>query len=144
METLGSLLDKLTIIKLKEYHTSDAKQLSSLGSQGDLLKLEIDSFIAAAAAGTLPKTQLTFQANKVVNGAGDTSGDIYFPDISRTFSDLAETNCRLWHMQELIYDFKNVPVDEKDYVIISVAALNLRRNKDIDHINELFSNIIYK
>jgi hypothetical protein len=32
-ETLGSLCDKLTIVKLKQYHTEDSKRLESLGQQ---------------------------------------------------------------------------------------------------------------
>ena len=44
-ETLGSLCDKLTIIKLKQFHTEDVKRLDSLNKQQGQLIEEIDKFI---------------------------------------------------------------------------------------------------
>jgi len=40
-ETLGSLCDKLTIVKLKQWHSTDPERLKSLGSQEISLTDEI-------------------------------------------------------------------------------------------------------
>ena len=44
-ETLGSLCDKLTIVKLKQYHTEDLSRLDSLANQEKQLLQEIDIYI---------------------------------------------------------------------------------------------------
>jgi hypothetical protein len=42
-ETLGSICDKLTIVKLKQFHTEDQSRLESLNQQEGQLKSEIDN-----------------------------------------------------------------------------------------------------
>ncbi len=64
-ETLGTLSDKLTIVKLKQFHTEDSARLKSLARQESQLQVEIDEFIAAATGGKIPLDKLTFSANKV-------------------------------------------------------------------------------
>ncbi|MBK9284914.1 MAG: hypothetical protein IPM51_11465 [Sphingobacteriaceae bacterium] len=44
-ETLGMLCDKLTILKLKQYHTESEERLKSLGTQAKQLQEEIDEFV---------------------------------------------------------------------------------------------------
>ncbi len=70
-ETLGTLSDKLTIVKLKQFHTEDVERLQSLARQETQLQTEIDEFIAAAAAGEIPRERLTFSANKVYKKEGN-------------------------------------------------------------------------
>ena len=41
-ETLGSLCDKLTIVKLKQYHSDDPQRLESLALQAGQLQQEIN------------------------------------------------------------------------------------------------------
>ena len=64
-ETLGMLCDKLTIVKLKQYHTEDSVRLESLGQQEKNLKQEIDQYMADALAGNIPVEKLSFASNKV-------------------------------------------------------------------------------
>ena len=52
-ETLGMLCDKLTIVKLKQYHTTDEVRLISLNKQCDQLQIEIDEYFSDGFAGTL-------------------------------------------------------------------------------------------
>ena len=44
-ETLGMLCDKLTIVKLKQYHTTDEIRLQSLDQQCNQLQQEIDEYL---------------------------------------------------------------------------------------------------
>ena len=65
-ETLGSLCDKLTIVKLKEWHSEkQPERMRSLATQEQQLREEIDAFIADAASGRIPVERLTFAAHKV-------------------------------------------------------------------------------
>ena len=50
-ETLGSLCDKLTIVKLKQWHSEDETRLQSLAKQEQQLQQEINDFIGNAVAG---------------------------------------------------------------------------------------------
>jgi len=44
-ETLGMLCDKLTIVKLKQYHNEDAERAKSLDTQSSQLQEEIDDYL---------------------------------------------------------------------------------------------------
>lgn len=140
-ETLGTLSDKLTIVKLKQYHTVDAVRLASLERQEAQLRDEIDEFVAAAIDGRIPLERLTFSANKVYKKDGNETREIS-GGIGEIFSILADTNCKLWHVQEKVYEFEAVPVEEKDLIVKDLAILNLERNQCIDEMDKMFLSII--
>ena len=70
-ETLGSLCDKLTIVKLKQWHSEDPERLNSLAIQEQQLQLEINQFIEGAISGETPIEKLVFSANKVFKKDGN-------------------------------------------------------------------------
>lgn len=140
-ETLGMLCDKLTIVKLKQYHVEDEERLKSLGEQALQLQGEIDGFITDAISGRIPPDRLTFKANKVYKKEGNETRNV-IGEIGTLFSELADINCRLWHEVEKGYDIESVPVGEKDKIVKTLAVLNLERNKCIDAIDARFSKLI--
>lgn len=140
-ETLGSLCDKLTIVKLKQYHSEDETRLASLSVQEKQLAKEIDDFIADAVNGLIPLNQLTFKANKVFKQQGNEVSDVK-GSFGEVFAELAKVNCDLWHEQEKVYEFEKVLPAEKDVVVKKLAILNLQRNKCIDSIDTDFMNLI--
>jgi hypothetical protein len=140
-ETLGSLCDKLTIVKLKEWHSDDAGRLQSLELQEKQLRSEIDEFVAAAVSGAIPLDRLTFAANKVYKREGNEVSAVKGA-LGEVFSQLAVVNCSLWHEQEKVYEFERVPVEGKDAVVKQLALLNLQRNECIDRIDRLFKDSI--
>ena len=142
-ETLGSLCDKLTIVKLKQWHADDESQQESLALQEQQLCDEINEYIAAAVTGCIPVDRLSFAANKVYKKEGNVVVDVT-GNLGEVFSRLVNVNCKLWHEQERVYDFENVPHDEKNGVIKQLALLNLERNKCIDQLNLLLSEFIQK
>ncbi len=133
-ETLGSLCDKLTVVKLKEWHTEDKDRLAVLSRQAEQLQDEINSFIDAAFQGRIPAEKLTFAANKVYKEQGNSVPGVS-GSLACVFAELAHINCQLWHEQEKVYEFEAVPVSDKDRVIKALAHLNLRRNLCIDAID---------
>ena len=133
-ETLGSLCDKLTIVKLKQWHSADAVKLESLQLQEKQLCDEIDEFVDAASAGAIPEERLTFAANKVYKPIG-TGTNAIAGTLGEVVSQLAATNCALWHEQEKVYEFEEVPADLKNVVVKQLAVLNLQRNECIDRID---------
>lgn len=140
-ETLGMLCDKLTIVKLKQYHSDDPDKLASLNKQAQGLRDEIDAYISDAINGKIPLDKLTFEANKVFKKEGNEVAAID-GNIAEVFYKLADINCRLWHEQEKVYDFEKVPAREKDSVVKQLAILNLERNTCIDAINKKFAMLV--
>jgi hypothetical protein len=140
-ETLGMLCDKLTIVKLKQYHSEDTQRLESLAKQAVQLQEEIDDFVASAFKGVIPVEKLTFAANKVFKKEGNEVAEVTGA-IGHLFYQLADVNCRLWHEVEKGYDIENIPVAEKDGLIKQLAILNLERNKCIDAIDLKFVEMI--
>ena len=140
-ETLGMLCDKLTIVRLKQYHTQDQNRLASLSRQSIQLQEEIDQFVADAINGQIPHDKLTFESNKVFKQEGNKVEEVG-GDFGEVMYQLSDVNCQLWHEQEKVYDFENVKPAEKDGVVKKLALLNLERNKCIDRINQLFAHLI--
>jgi hypothetical protein len=140
-ETLGSLCDKLTIVKLKEWHTEDPDRRASLETQERQLRAEIDEFVREVAGGNVPLERLVFAANKVYKRDGNTVAPVA-GTIGEVFAKLAWVNCELWHEQEKVYDFTSVPADKKDAVVKQLALLNLQRNECIDRIDRAFRDAI--
>ena len=70
-ETLPILCDKLTIVKLKQYHSYETEKLESLAKQAVPLKTEIDLFFNDAILGAVPFEKITFASNKVFKKEGD-------------------------------------------------------------------------
>lgn len=140
-ETLGSLCDKLTIVKLKQFHTEDSERLQSLQAQQLQIEGEIDAFVNAAINGQIPVEKLTFKSNKVYKKEGNEVSAIN-GSFGTVFSKLAEVNCNLWHEQEKVYEFEKVAPEQKDKVIKQLAILNLERNNCIDAIDANFQQLI--
>ena len=133
-ETLGSLCDKLTIVKLKQWHSENADRLESLAGQEVQLKEEIDSFVDAAFSGRIPSNRLTFAANKVYRKEGNAVPEVS-GSIGEVFAHLAAVNCQLWHEVDKGYEIENVPLDERGGIIKQLAVLNLERTRCIDRID---------
>lgn len=140
-ETLGTLADKLTTVKLKLWHTEDAERIASLKLQEKQLEAEINELVGAAITGDIPIDKLTFAANKVYKKEGNAIAD-FSGTIGELFSQLAETNCKLWHVQEKVYDFERIPPAQKDEVIKELAVVNLERNQCIDRLDQEFQRSV--
>lgn len=141
-ETLGSLCDKLTIVKLKQIHSDDCAKTKSLQTQEQQLCEEIDTFLASAISGEIALEKLTFRSNKIYKKVGNELGCLRVDALGTVFSELAKVNCDLWHEQEKVYEFEAVPVPQKDLVVKQLAILNLKRNQCIDAIDQALVKIV--
>ncbi len=133
-ETLGSLCDKLTIVKLKQWHTSEDAKLTSLAGQETWLKQEIDSFVADALAGRIASDRITYPANKVLKGEASRV-PLAQGSIGEVCAELAKVNCELWHQQAKVYEFEAVPADQRVPVVKRLGVLNIERTRCIDAID---------
>jgi len=140
-ETLGTLCDKLTIVKLKQWHAKDPPVQESLAKQEKQLQEEIEEFLRDAAAGRIPPERLTFASNKVYRKDGNAVAEVT-GSVGEIFARLADVNCRLWHVQEFVYEFEQVPPERKDEIVKQLAVLNLERTRCIDQMDVAFRELI--
>jgi len=140
-ETLGSLCDKLATVKLKLWHSEDPERLQSLSLQEKQLQQEIDEYMSAAMAGEIPLERLTFAQNKVYKKDGNVVPELT-GTLGESFAQLANTVCKLWHVQEKVYEFEAIPIDEKDAVIKELAIVNLERNQCMDQLDQQFRDLV--
>ena len=133
-ETLGSLCDKLTVVKLKQWHSTDEPKLASLSRQEARLVEEIDGFLRSAASGAIPLSRITFECNKVYDEEKN-KVVLVKGTLGQILSELAEANIALWHEQEKVYEFEKVPESEKNSVVKKLALLNLERSQCIDAVD---------
>jgi len=140
-ETLGSLCDKLATVKLKLWHSEDPERLQSLSLQEKQLQQEIDEYMSAAMAGEIPLERLTFAQNKVYKKDGNVVPE-FTGTLGESFAQLANTVCKLWHVQEKVYEFEAIPMDEKDAVIKELAIVNLERNQCMDQLDQQFRDLV--
>jgi hypothetical protein len=141
-ETLGSLCDKLTIVKLKEYHSDSPEKTVALGLQRYQLCDEIDVYILNAISGEIPEEKLVSPSHKIYKKEGNEISPVT-GDMGYVFSELATVNCELWHEQEKVYNPEKVPSDEKDMIFKRLAKLNLQRNQCIDEIDRQLQKAVY-
>jgi len=136
-ETLGTLADKLTTVKLKLIYSEDPERIRSLQAQERQLQEEMNELIGGALSGEIPIERLTFAANKVYKKEGNVVPEFH-GTLGQMFSQLAEVNCRLWHVQEKVYEFEQIPMNQKDDIIKQLAIVNLERNQCIDKLDQEF------
>jgi hypothetical protein len=99
------------------------------------------NFVVAALAGKIPLEKLTFAANKIYKKDANTVPELH-GTIGEMFAQLAAVNCRLWHVQERVCEFEQVPIDQKDEVVKQLAILNLERNQCIDQLDADFRKTV--
>jgi hypothetical protein len=139
-DTLGSLCDKLIVTQLKRIHTNDLVKLASINDRISVLKEEIDEFLLLVISGKLEPNRILVRTNKVydeskflVSAQSTTIGE--------AVESLLVVNLALWKEQEKVYNFEQVPADQKNIVIRNLAQLNLDRNILIEKIDEFLLNI---
>jgi hypothetical protein len=84
---------------------------------------------------------LTFAANKVYKQADNAIAPA-MGTLGEIFSRLASVNCALWHEQEKVYAFEEVPPEAKNAVVKQIALLNLERTECIDAIDRVFRDTL--
>ncbi len=147
-ETLGSLIDKLSIKNLRLWHIDEAREEASLPDadldkkratvveqQQDLID-EINGFVALALAGKIElrndeKVKL-YNDPAIVGKTGHLKG------IGEATDALAMKNIKLWHLEDMARD-----KEASDRVIADVKrkidVTNQQRNDMIDRIDVLFA-----
>jgi hypothetical protein len=153
-ETLGSLVDKLAIKDIREFHLRQMldnkddkfpkrelkKKLEVLLDQKNALRKEIDDFIILAFKG---KILLKDEKLKLYNAVKDMGRILQTASLGEAVSGLAQKNLELWHLEDEARR-RDVGLDFIGRIKRRIDLTNQQRNDYIDKIDELFSKKIKK
>ena len=149
-ETLGSLVDKLSIKDIRVFHlrqmvdSNDMKfpravllsKLRVLASQKQELAREIDAFVVLAAKG---KARFKDEKLKLYNAVKDMGRIPRTVSIGEAISGLAGKNLELWHLEDEARR-KDVKLNYIGEIKRKIDLTNQQRNDYIDKIDELFED----
>ncbi|MCX5750937.1 MAG: DUF4254 domain-containing protein [Candidatus Saganbacteria bacterium] len=144
-ETLGSLIDKLTIKEIRLWHAQNENQAPAevtSGIKGQLLDLEkeIDQFIKAALKG---KVRIRDQKFKLYKNPKKNTPVEKIKTIGPLASMLAKENLDLWHFEDEIRK-EGQPPENVALLKRKIDATNQVRNDLIDKIDEILENVCKK
>ena len=146
-ETLGSLIDKLSIKNLRHWHMDEAIQgkeasdpkIEELKAKLDLvdrqrqdLLSEIDAFLAAALAGDVKVRDEKVKLYKNLNVASSES----LAKLGDAVSGLAMRNIQLWHLEDEVRR-TDLPDAEIVRVKRNIDKVNQERNDHMDKVDEI-------
>jgi len=153
-ETLGSLIDKLSIKNLRYWHLDEvcrAKdtsnfQVDELKSKMDLvdrqrkeLLQEIDNFLVAALAG---EVRIRDEKVKLYKNLNVVSSDS-MSHLGEAVSGLAMSNIKLWHLEDDVRR-EDLPDSEIVKTKRSIDTTNQERNNFMDKVDEILENAVNK
>lgn len=153
-ETLGSLLDKLAIKNLREYHLREMykeknkkfssreikERLNILQRQKRKLIQEIERFIVSAIKG---KVLLKDEKLKLYNPSEIMGRIPAVENLGEAISYLAKKNAELWHLEDEARR-SNVSLSYVGKTKRKIDLANQQRNDFIDKIDALFEKMIKK
>ena len=151
-ETLGSLIDKLSIKNLRYWHLDEdvqAKDASDpqkeeltakmklVDRQRKELLEEIDGFLEAAFAG---KVRIRDEKVKLYKNLNVISSED-LNHLGETVSKLAMSNIKLWHLED---EVRREDLPDADIVKIkrTIDTNNQERNNFMDKVDEILENFV--
>lgn len=151
-ETLGSLIDKLSIKNLRYWHldeTAQARDVSDLQKQELMDKMElvdrqrkelleeIDVFLSSALAGEvrIRDEKVKLYKNLNVTSAEDVN------HLGEAVSKLAMSNIKLWHLED---EVRREDLPDADVVKTKrkIDTNNQERNNFMDKVDEILENFV--
>jgi Protein of unknown function (DUF4254) len=144
-ETLGSLIDKLTIKKIRLLHLGEAKKSSKISKaktlvqqQIDDLSVEIDDFFKKALKG---KVVLREQKVKLYRNPPSRLKLNKIASLGRLTDLLSQINKELWDFEDQVR-VKGIPYKRVAYCKKNIDLCNKDRNNTIDRIDEFLEQRI--
>jgi len=151
-ETLGSLIDKLSIKNLRYWHLDEDSQardssdpqkqelmdkMELVGRQRKELLEEIDVFLSSALAG---EVRIRDEKVKLYKNLNVTSADD-INHLGEAVSKLAMSNIKLWHLED---EVRREDLSDTDIVKTKrkIDTNNQERNNFMDKVDEILENFV--
>ena len=146
-ETLGSLIDKLSIKNLRSWHLEEMiagkngteteveelkAKLETVEQQRQDLQQEIDAFFDGALEG---KVKIRDEKVKLYDNPAAVSAE-GMDDLGNAISELALRNIKLWHLED---EVRRTDIPDAEVVRLKreIDTANQERNNFIDKIDEI-------
>ncbi len=151
-ETLGSLIDKLSIKNLRYWHLDEAiqamntsdPQMEELKAKIDLVDSqrkdllgEIDAFLEAAIAG---EVKIRDEKVKLYKNLNVTSSE-GLSNLGQAVSGLAMSNIKLWHLEDEVRR-EDLPDSEIVKTKRCIDTTNQERNDFMDRVDEILEKTV--
>lgn len=146
METLGSLLDKFTIARIREVKINDnahcdEDDLIFASNQVRSLSEEIDSFIAAALQGKIQLEEPKYKYYETYKAT--TTDGIKTESFGCLISLLLDANLKIWELEDTRRE-KGLPPDYLEEINQTSNTFNEFRSIIVTEIDSRFANLIYE
>ena len=153
-ETLGSLIDKLSIKNLRYWHLdedSQARDSSDPQKQELMVKMElvdrqrkelleeIDVFLSSALAG---EVRIRDEKVKLYKNLNVESSD-GLRQLGKAVDELAMSNIKLWHLEDEVRR-EDLPDSKIVKTRRSIGTTNQERNNLMDKVDEIIENAVKK
>ena len=151
-ETLGSLIDKLSIKNLRYWHLGEVaqakdasdSQIEELKAKMDLvdcqrkeLLTEIDAFLGAAIAG---EVRIRDEKVKLYKNLNVVSSD-GLNQLGEAVSELAMSNIKIWHLEDEVRR-DDLPDSKIVKTKRSIDTANQERNNLMDKVDEILEKAV--
>ncbi|MAD99034.1 MAG: hypothetical protein CMK53_00195 [Proteobacteria bacterium] len=151
-ETLGSLIDKLSIKNLRYWHIDEViqakgasdPQMEELKAKRDLVDSqrkdllgEIDAFLEAALAG---EGKIRDEKVKLYKNLNVASSD-GLNNLGKAVSGLAMSNIKLWHLEDEVRR-EDLPDSEIVKTKRTIDTTNQERNNFMDKVDEILESTV--
>ena len=136
-ETLGSLIDKLSIKNIRLHYLKDRRKRKIILQQRQDLLTEIDTFLQLALEG---KVKLKEEKYKLYNPP---LPKMRTNSLAELINRLAEKNLQLWQLEDEVRE-KGKTLAEIGRLKKKIDLANQQRNDLIDGIDELLENQLHK
>ena len=140
METLGSLLDKYSIAKLRHNNMIErnmpSETVTLVVKQIEGFQEEINSYLSSAIKGEIPLEEPKFKIYKGENPSGQV-----FENISQAINGLFDANFTLWGLEDKRRETERTDAEIR-IICDDVATFNRKRNDCMDEVNKLLKKLV--
>lgn len=133
MDTLGSLIDRLIVGRLKAEHSSGD---AAIAARAMCLRVrgEVDKFLADVASGRVPPDEMAAPECKVYRSPEGPRADRPDDTVGSLTEEMAALHGEVWHLEEKAHDV-SLGEHERFAAMEKICVLNVRRHEIKDRID---------
>ncbi len=134
MDTIGSLVDKLSILEIRKDHTKDSDSIRVLNESAERLKNEINEIILKILKGEICD-EWTIKQPKLKNYAHQDNNMEKSEGLAKVIQNLIVANIQLWNIEDTRRN-KSLADNVRLGAADQVSVWNKKRNDAMDNIDK--------
>ncbi len=133
MDTIGSLVDKLSILEIRKDHTQDPESIRILNETAERLKSEMNEIVSKALSGQI-RDEWTIKQPKLKNYAHQDNRIDQSEGLAKAIQNLIQSNIQLWNIEDTRRN-KSLADKIRLEAADQVSIWNKKRNDAMDNID---------